>query len=74
MAGLTLEQCDAQLAVWLEASTKIAGKQSYSIDGRTLTYADASEVNENIKYWDKMCRKLSRNKGNIQARSLRARD
>jgi hypothetical protein len=64
MAGITLEQAEAQLATWLTASTAVAAKQSYQIDTgngmRQLTYADAEQIRANVTYWDRMARQLSR--------------
>ena len=41
MAGITLAQAEAQLALWLTASEKVAKGQSYTIGDRSLTRADA---------------------------------
>lgn len=60
MAGITLAQAEAQLALWLDANTKVASGQSYSIGGRSLSRTDASEIREQITYWDGWERKLSR--------------
>ncbi|TPN79972.1 DUF6148 family protein [Mesorhizobium sp. B1-1-2] len=60
MAGITLAQADTQLQLWLEASTRVAAKQSYSIAGRSLTLADLADINSQIKYWDNMVKILSR--------------
>lgn len=60
MAGITLQQAEAQLALWLEASSRIAAKQSYAINGRSLTLADLADVNAQIRFWDAQVKKLSR--------------
>jgi uncharacterized membrane protein len=52
VAGITLTQAEAQLAVWLAADTAVASGQAYSIAGRALTRANAREIRENIEYWD----------------------
>lgn len=52
MAGITLAQAEAQLAVWLDADTKVASGQSYEIAGRRLTRADAGEITAKIDYWN----------------------
>ncbi len=59
MAGLTLAQAEAKLAEWLEADTKVAEGQSYSIGSRQLTRADAKEIRENIDYWNTKCAALA---------------
>ena len=52
MAGITLEQAEAQLAAWLAASEAVARNQSYRIGERQLTRADAAEVRRMVDYWD----------------------
>lgn len=75
MAGITLAQAEAKLALYLTALDKVLLKQSYSIDGRSLTYANLADIENAIQYWDSKCKKLSRgSRGNITARSLTARD
>ncbi|RWC47965.1 MAG: hypothetical protein EOS55_13960 [Mesorhizobium sp.] len=60
MAGITLADAQAQLQLWLAASTKVAAKQSYSIAGRSLTLADLADINQQIKFWDDKVKLLSR--------------
>ncbi|HNQ00722.1 MAG TPA: DUF6148 family protein [Syntrophales bacterium] len=59
MAGITLAQAEAQLALWIAADTAVATGQSYSVGGRQLTRADAAEIRNNIIFWDSQVRKLS---------------
>ncbi|MBB4277035.1 DUF6148 family protein [Rhizobium mongolense] len=59
MAGINLEQAQAQLNLWLAASEAVAKKQSYSIAGRTLTLADAADIQRSIQFWDTKVQKLS---------------
>jgi len=58
MAGITLAQAEAQLELWLNASTAVASGQSYSIGNRSLSRADAKEIRENIMFWDALVRRL----------------
>lgn len=51
MAGITLAQAQARLDSWLEADAAVARNQSYSINNRALTRADAAQIRENIDYW-----------------------
>lgn len=57
MVGITLEQARAQLDAWLAASLAVAQNQSYAIssggDSRTLTRANASEINQQITFWQR---------------------
>ena len=66
MAGITLADAEAQLAVWLAASTAVAGGQSYTIGDRSLTRADAKTINEMVSFWDSKVQSLTR--GGIRIR------
>lgn len=63
MAGVTLEQAQAQLDAWLAASIAVAGNQEYTIQtangSRTLKRADAAEVREQVKYWQGVVARLT---------------
>ena len=60
MAGITLAQAEAQLALWLAASTAIAERgQKYTIGDRTLDRANLGEIKSMITYWDEKVSKLS---------------
>ena len=66
MAGITLVQAETQLTSWLAADTAVATGQSYSIGGRSLTRANAKEIRDNITFWDKHVKRLTR--GGIRIR------
>ena len=68
MAGITLDQAEAQLASWLAASTAVASNQSYSIAGRSYTRADAQYLESMITFWDRRVNKLTR--GGIPVRGV----
>jgi hypothetical protein len=63
-AGITLEQAQAMLALWLTAEEALATSQSYTIstDGssRTLTRADLSEVAKRLDYWNGKVQQFTR--------------
>lgn len=59
MAGITVAEAEAKLALWMEADDKVASGQSYSIGGRSLSRADAKMIQENIKFWDRKVKELS---------------
>jgi len=63
MAGITQAQAEAQLTLWLAADTAVSSGQSYSLDARTLTRADARQIRENITFWDAKVRALSATSG-----------
>lgn len=62
-AGITLEQAQAQLALWLAADAKIAAGQEYEIQeggsSRRLKRADAAVVTEKIRYWQGLVQQLT---------------
>ena len=60
MAGITLAQAEAQLAIWLAADAAVATGQSYSHGNRNLTRANAKEIRDNITYWNKQVQRLTR--------------
>ena len=68
MAGITLDIAEAQLELWLAASSAVTANQSYSIDNRSLTRADASQIRMQIDYWDKKCNELDRPNGGPRVR------
>ncbi len=60
MAGITLANAEAQLALWLAADAAVATGQSYTIGSRSLTRANAREITAKIEYWDGKVNALSR--------------
>jgi hypothetical protein len=58
MAGITLAQAEAQLAMYLEAEAAVLAKQSYTINGRSLTKANLGEIQEGIRMWDQRAKAL----------------
>lgn len=65
MAGITLEQAQTHLDLWLKADIAVATGQSYEIGSRKLTRADASEIRKNINYWSAKVRSLSSGRGMV---------
>ena len=53
-ATLTLARAQSELAAWLDASTKLAAGLAVSINGRSITRADAEEVRTMINFWSKI--------------------
>ena len=64
MAGITLEQAQAKLDLWMAADDAIANGQAYTIGGRSLTRADASIIDQKIDKWDKRVKQLTRQAAN----------
>lgn len=59
MPGITLEIAQAQLQRWLDADSAVAQSQSYTIDDRTLTRAQAGEITAKIEWWSRQVQTLS---------------
>ena len=59
MAGITLEQAEAQLDTWVAANTAVASGQSYQIGTRQLTRVNSKEIIEQIEFWDAKVKELS---------------
>ena len=51
--SLTLEQAQTALDAWIAADLAVAKGQSYSMNGRSLTLANAREIREQIQYWER---------------------
>lgn len=58
--AISLSQATAQLALWLDADAATATGQSYTINGRSLTRANATEITDKIQYWSKVEASLQR--------------
>lgn len=59
MAGLDLATCEAKLAEYLAAETKILKNQSVQIDGDTYTRADLAAIQAGIEMWDLRVKRYS---------------
>jgi hypothetical protein len=70
MSGITLAQAEAQLTLWLNASTAIASGQEYSIGDRQLKRADLAEVNNSIKMWQQHVTRLSGGRNGMRVRGV----
>lgn len=55
----SLTQAQAQLDAWLAADAAVAARQSYTVNGRSVTRADAAEVTNKIEYWSAKVDQLS---------------
>lgn len=66
MAGITLAQAEAKLALWMEADERVSRSQYYMLDGKQLTRANAEQIRSNIEYWDRQVKRLSRGGMKIQ--------
>ncbi len=51
--ALTLTQAQTALDAWIAADLAVAKGQSYTMNGRSLTLANANEIREQIQYWER---------------------
>jgi hypothetical protein len=59
MAGLTLEQAQAQLAAYLAAEAAVLQSQEYELGGRRLRRADLRTIQAGITLWNERVQSLS---------------
>ena len=59
MAGITLEQAQAKLDLYLAAEEAVLTGQEYEIAGRKLRRADMESIQQGIKIWDNRVKELS---------------
>lgn len=74
MAGITLQEAQNHLEIWLAAELELATSQSYTIGTRSLTRANLAEVCEQVKYWEKKVRQLQSEKGRNRVYRCAPRD
>lgn len=68
MAGITLEQAQAQLDAWMAANLAVSSGQSYTIGTRQLTRVDAKDILEQIEFWEARVDALSRGTRGMRVR------
>lgn len=59
MAGITLAQAEAQLALALEALAETRKTASLSVGNRSVSRQRVEGAQAEVDYWDKKCRELS---------------
>lgn len=70
MAGLTLSDAEAQLALYLTAEQKVLTGQEYTIGSRRLKRADLAEIRNGISYWQAKVQQFSNGGPGIRVRGL----
>jgi hypothetical protein len=59
MAGITLASAQARLDEYLAAESAALASKSYTINGRSLTRQDLSEIRAGIDIWNTRVQRLS---------------
>ena len=68
---ITTTQAQTALDAWIAADLAVAKGQSYSMNGRSLTLANAKEIREQIQYWERRVLTLNNSSsGGNQAAAL----
>lgn len=52
MSVYSLETANDMLQIWLECEKQIALNQSYEVNGKSFTKANASHIREQISFWE----------------------
>jgi len=60
MPAIALSEAQDQLTTWLAASKAVASGQSYSIAGRSLSRVNATEIRQQIDYWESKVNQILR--------------
>lgn len=64
MNGISLQQAQTQLGLWLKANEAVCQGQSYTIasesSSRTLTRVNSKEILQQVEFWDGQIKRLSR--------------
>lgn len=66
-----LERAKKHLDAWLKADLAVSTGQSYSMGSRSLTRANVSEIQKQIKFWEGRVALLASTGGKPQRRSKR---
>jgi hypothetical protein len=59
MPTMTLAQAEAALAAWIAADRAVAQGQSYTIDGRSMTLANADTISKKIQFYERQISRLT---------------
>ena len=68
--SITSTQAQTALDAWIAADLAVAKGQSYSMNGRSLTLANAKEIREQIQYWERRVLALNNSSSNNQPAAL----
>lgn len=69
MAGITLVQAEARLALYLDAEAKVLAGQEVRIDGELMRRADLDMIQTGIRLWEGRVQRLART-GGLQVREV----
>ena len=63
MSGITLEEAQKKLRMWLDVESCVSERKSYTIRDRTWTSHDLPDISKQIDYWNRWCTRLERSGG-----------
>jgi hypothetical protein len=63
MPAITLAQAQTRLSDWMAADEAVSRGQAYSVGGRSFTRAQASEIRQNIEFWERKVNALASSSG-----------
>ena len=68
MAGITLEQAQTKLALWMAADDAVTAGQEYTYGNFHLKRSDSKLIKDNIIFWNRVVLRLSR--GGMRVRTV----
>lgn len=74
MPAWTLEEAKTHLKAWLDADIAVSTSQEYRMDGRTLTRANAAEIEQRINFWRREVERLENGGSNMRVYRAIPRD
>lgn len=70
MAGITLVQAEARLALYLDAEVKVLAGQEVRIDGEWMRRADLEMIQTGIRLWEGRVQRLANTTGGLKVREV----
>jgi hypothetical protein len=70
MAGITLVQAEARLALYLDAEAKVLAGQEVRIDGELMRRADLEMIQKGVSLWEGRVQRLANTSGGLKVREV----
>ena len=70
MAGITLVQAEARLALYLDAEAKVLAGQEVWVDGERMRRADLEMIQRGVSLWEGRVQRLANPTGGLRVREV----